>query len=239
MGKSAEEYLEAMYALARDGRVTSTTEISDCLKIAPASVTEMLRKLADMGYVSYSPYRGTTLTEKGLEVAVKMARKHRLLERFLYDILKIRKEMVHKEACEMEHALSDEAEEALCRFLGHPDKCPDDGKLIPPCGLKFASCEECLESHREGRGEVGKRAQNLVAIKDLRERDVSKVTFIRGDHKVLQRLLDMGLTPGTKISVVKVAPLNGPVEISVRGSKLAIGRDIAANVFVEAIKGAA
>lgn len=81
--------------------------------------------------------------------------------------------------------------------------------------------------------EVGKRSQNLVSITDLKEHDMGKVTFVRGDHKALRRLLDMGLTPGTMISVVRVGPLNGPMEVEVRGSKLALGRGIACNVFVE------
>jgi len=236
MGRSAEEYLEALYTLTSKGKIASTTEISEHLKIAPASVTEMLKKLADKGYVKYSPYRGATLTDEGLKIAEKMTRKHRLLERFLYDVLKIGKDMVHKQACEMEHSLSDEAEEALCRFLKHPDRCPDDSKVIPPCSLQFSSCAECLERHREGLGEVGKRRQNLVSVRDLKEHDLGKIALIRGDHKVLQRLLDMGLTPGTRISIVKVAPLNGPIQIAVRGSKLALGHDIVSNVFVEIVK---
>jgi len=61
-----------------------------------------------------------------------MARKHRLLEKFLHDTLKISTEKVHSEACAMEHSLSDEAERALCQNLKAPDKCPDDQKLFPP-----------------------------------------------------------------------------------------------------------
>jgi len=249
-GRSTEEYLEALYTLTRNGKLASTKEISEYLKIAPSSVTEMLKKLADKGYVNYSPYRGITLTDEGFKIAEKMARRHRLLERFLYDILKIRKDLVHRQACEMEHSLSDETEESLCRFLKHPDKCPDDDKVIPPCDLPFSSCEECIQwhrraerhghrqRHRHGKGleEVGRREENLVSISALREHDLGKVAFIRGDHKVLQRLLDMGLTPGTTVGVVRVAPLNGPIEVAVRGSKLALGHDVASNVFVEIAK---
>jgi DtxR family Mn-dependent transcriptional regulator len=193
----------------------------------------MLKKLAESGYVNYSPYHGSTLTAKGVQEAQRITRKHRLLEKFLSDVLHVRNDQVHTQACEMEHALSDEAEESLCRFLKHPDKCPDDGKIIPPCNLPFASCEECIELHNKGLEEVGKRKENLVALSDLKEGQLGKVFFIRGGHNVLQRLLDMGLTPGTRISVVKAAPFEGPVEISVRSSKLALGRGIASKVFVD------
>ena len=239
ISSNVEEYLEALYNLTRNGKVATTTEISERLKIAPASATQMLKKLADGGYVRYSPYRGTTLTDKGLRIAEKMTRKHRLLERFLHDILKIGESMVHKQACEMEHSLSDQAEVALCQFLKHPHRCPDDHMIIPPCDLPFSSCKECLERYADGVDRVERRGENLTSIGDLREHDVGKVAFIRGDRRVLQRLLDMGLTPGTSISVVKVAPLKGPIEVAVRGSKLALGRDIACTVFVETAKSGA
>jgi DtxR family Mn-dependent transcriptional regulator len=234
--KSVEDYLKAVYDLSRNGKPASTTQISRTLKVAPASVTEMLKKLAENGYVNYSPYHGSSLTEKGLEGAQKITRKHRLLERFLSDVLHIKGDQVHKQACEMEHALSDEAEESLCRFLKHPDKCPDDGKIIPPCNLPFASCEECIEMHRRGLEEVGKRQQNLISICDVKAGASAKVSFIRGGHRILQRLLDMGLTPGTSIKVERSAPFKGPIEVCVRGSKLALGRGIAANVFVELVE---
>jgi DtxR family Mn-dependent transcriptional regulator len=231
--KSAEDYLKAVYVLSRNGRAASTSDIARTLKVAPASVTEMLQRLSRKGYVEYSPYHGTRLSDSGLRIAEKITRKHRLLERFLHDVLKLDDTKVHDQACEMEHSLSDDAEESLCRLLKHPDRCPDDGKTIPACDLPFASCEECLLLHKRGLEEIGKRHQDLVSIRDLKGGQFGKVAFIRGEHKVLQRLLDMGLTPGTRISVVKVAPLDGPVELSVRGSKLALGQEIACNVFVE------
>ena len=231
--KSVQDYLRAIGELSNNGNAVSTTEISRYLKIAPASVTEMLKKLAESGYVTYSPYHGSVLTASGIQEAQKITRKHRLLEKFLSDILHIGKADVHTQACEMEHTLSDEAEESLCRFLKHPDKCPDDGKIIPACTLPFSSCEECIQTHKMGLEEVGKRPQTLVSICGLKAGAQGKISFIRGEHRVLQRLLDMGLTPGTSVKVERVAPLKGPVEVCVRGSKVALGQDIAVNVFVE------
>ena len=234
--KSTQDYLKAVYNLSKNGDLVSTTQISHKLDVAPASVTEMLKKLSEEGYVKYSPYHGSTLTEKGFQEAQKITRKHRLLEKFLTDVLNIGKDKVHKQACQMEHALSDEAEESLCRLLNHPDTCSDDGKTIPACDLPFSTCEECIKLHSQGLEEVGKRHENLTPIRELRGGKYGKISFIRGEHKVLQRLLDMGLTPGTRIRVLKAAPMDGPIEVSVRGSKLALGQDIACNVFVEVEK---
>jgi DtxR family Mn-dependent transcriptional regulator len=233
MSTSTEEYLEALYTLTQDKGSASTTDISKRLNIAPASVTEMLKKLADTGYVNYSPYQGATLTPKGFELAAKMARKHRLLERFLHDVLHIGNDKVHQEACAMEHGLSDETERALCQTLKAPDVCPDDNKIIPACNLGFSSCRECQKWGGKNLDEVGKRKTNVVAISSLKEDQEGIVAFIRGDNRALRRLLDLGLTPGTKISISRIAPLKGPVEIRVRGSKLALGDEVACNVFVE------
>ncbi len=231
--KSTQDYLKAIYGISKNKDIVSTTEISHRLDITPASVTEMLKKLAEEGYVKYSPYHGSTLTEKGLKEAKKVTRKHRLLETFLSDVLHIGKDKVHVQACKMEHSLSDEAEESLCRFLKHPDTCSDDGKTIPACDLPFSTCEECIKLHNQGLEEVGKRKENLLALSELKVGQSGKIQFIRGGHSVLQRLLDMGLTPSTKITLLKAAPFEGPIEIAVRGSKLAIGRGIAAKVFVD------
>ncbi len=147
--KSVQDYLRAIAALSKNGNSVGTTEIANYFKIAPASVTEMVKKLAEKGYIDYSPYHGSTLTKKGLQEAQKITRKHRLLERFLADVLRISDDKVHTQACQMEHDLSDEAEESLCRFLKHPDKCPDDNKDIPACNLPFSSCEECIANTQE------------------------------------------------------------------------------------------
>jgi len=233
MSISTEEYLEALYNLTQGNKTAGTSEISKRLKIAPASVTEMLKKLAEDGLVNYSPYQGVTLTEKGMKIAAKMTRKHRLLERFLHDILKIGKERVHDEACEMEHALSDETERALCLTLKSPGKCPDDKNVIPACELDFTTCDECRKWNGDDVEKIGKRNTSVVSISALKENQKGTIAFIRGDKKVLRRLLDLGLTPGTKVSITRVAPMKGPVELSVRGSKLALGDEIACNVFVE------
>jgi DtxR family Mn-dependent transcriptional regulator len=233
MHNSTEEYLEAIYNLTRNGKTATTTDISRRLKVSPSSVTEMFKKLAEEQYIDYSPYQGVALTSKGLAVGEKMVRKHRLLERFLHDALKIGKDKVHEEACAMEHTLSDEAERALCLALKYPDRCPDDGKAIPPCNLDFASCQECMEWNKGNFEELQKRKREVISLLELNTNQEATIAFIRGGKNMLQRLCDMGLTPGTRIMVTRVAPLKGPVEVTVRGTKLALGHRIAGNIFVE------
>jgi DtxR family transcriptional regulator, Mn-dependent transcriptional regulator len=231
--RSVEDYLKAIYDLSQNEQPVSTTEISRTLKVAPASVTEMVRKLDEKGYITHSPYHGTRLTSNGRRIAENIVRKHRLLERFLHDVLKVDKMNVHDQACGMEHSLSDDAAEALCRFLRHPDRCPDNGKVIPPCDLQIGSCVECLERHNKGLEESGKNDQNRVSIGKLEQGQFGKISLIRGGYNLLQRLLDMGLKPGTKICAVRVTPPSGPVELLVESSKVVLGKGIASKVFVD------
>jgi len=231
--RSVEDYLKAIYDLSQTEQPVSTTDISRTLKVAPASVTEMLKKLAEKSYITHSPYHGTRLTTNGKRTAENIVRKHRLLERFLHDVLKVDKTQVHDQACGMEHSLSDEAAESLCRFLRHPDRCPDNGKIIPPCNLEIGSCAECLELHDKGLEENGKKSQNRVSIGNLEQGQCGKISLIRGGYNVLHRLRDMGLKPGTKICAVRVTQPNGPVEVSVGTSKIVLGKGIASKVFVD------
>ena len=231
--KSVEDYLKALFVISQSGKPVSTTEIAEHFRIAPASVTEMLKKLSQNGYIEYLPYHGAFLTAKGFRVAEKITRKHRLLERFLNDVLKLKKDRIHVQACELEHSLSDEAEESLCRLLDHPDNCPDDSQTIPACDLPFETCEECVELHKQNLEETGKRQLVPVPINRLRNGESGKIAFIRAGNKALKRLSDMGLTPGTEITVVKSAPFHGPVEILVRGSRLAVGRGMTETIFIE------
>jgi DtxR family Mn-dependent transcriptional regulator len=231
--RSVEDYLKAIYDLSQNGKPVSTTDISRTLKVAPASVTEMLKKLDETGYIAHSLYHGTRLTSTGRRIAEKIIRKHRLLERFLHDVLKIDKVSVHEQACGMEHSLSDDAAEALCRFLKHPERCPDNGKIIPPCDLQIGSCVDCLESHSKGLEEHGKNDQNRVPIESLKQGQCGKISLIRGGYNALRRLSDMGLKPGTRICAIRVVPPSGPVEVSAGNAKLIIGKGIASKVFVD------
>jgi DtxR family Mn-dependent transcriptional regulator len=127
-----EQYLKIIFKLTEDGGSAKTTDIASAMDIAPASVTEMLHKLADHGFIKHTAYKGAVLTPKGRRIAKKIARKHRLLERFLSDIVGVKGASGHEQACKMEHALSDEAEHNLCKILNHPEECPH-GRKIPKC----------------------------------------------------------------------------------------------------------
>ena len=224
--ESLDEYLEAIYSFNEKGKLAKNQELSEKLKVSPPSVTQMVKRLADEGLVEYKPYKGAVLTGKGMALAQKVVRKHRLLERFLHDTLGIPQEKIHNEACKMEHGMSDETMAALCSALDNPATCPDN-QPIPPCSLDVENCDQCSVA----RANI-EQAPLTTQLSSLKPGESARVAFIRGGRNMTQRIIDMGLTPGTKIKMLHAAPFRGPVEVEVRGTSLALGRRLAGQVFV-------
>ena len=218
-----------MLDLSDGGKPVKTNALAERLKVAPASVTEALQRLGRDGLVEYEPYKGARLTDRGKEAASRVKRKHRLLEVFLTRVLGMGRKTAHVEACKMEHALSDKAEAALCRSLHGPQNCPD-GEPIPPCDVDVASCAACIAAKRPAVKRDGRAAVPLTTIMPGK---AARVVFVRGGRFVVKRLCDLGLTPGTPVSLLRSAPMNGPVEVRLRGCSLALGRGIAEKIFVE------
>ena len=196
ISENIEEYLEVLYRYGSNGEQVSTTQLSRDLGIAPGSVTQMLKKLENLGYITYTPYKGATLTDEGMKIAQKITRKHRILEKFLLDILKVKEENIHDQACEMEHTLSDEAERALCTMLHHPDLCPDEN-VIPACDFDFGSCQECFS--QKDFDQVINRKFNLLSISELTSNAEGIISFIRGNNELLDDIADVGIKVGQNL----------------------------------------
>jgi DtxR family Mn-dependent transcriptional regulator len=205
-----EQYLKIMYKLTENGGLAKTTDIAAEMGIAPASVTEMLHKLAEQGFVKHTPYRGATLTGRGRRIATKIARKHRLLERFLSDMVGVRGRSGHEQACRMEHALTDEAEHNLCKILDRPQECPH-GRRIPKCDLRI-SCERC-------RG-------GDMSLCEVAEGDSAVLSHLAcDDSNEINEMLAMGFVPGCRVTVEKRVPMGGPIIVNLKGTKVAIARE--------------
>ena len=230
ISENIEEYLEVLYRNGSNGEQVSTTQLSKELGIAPGSVTQMLKKLENLGYIEYTPYKGATLTDEGMQIAQKITRKHRILEKFLIEVLKIKEENVHEQACKMEHSLSDEAERALCTMLNNPDVCPDDN-IIPACNFDFDSCHQCYS--QKDFDQVINRKFNLLSISELTSNTEGVVSFIRGSNELLDDIADTGIKVGSQL---KYEYNNNRVSnhylITVDDKELNIPIEMANNIFI-------
>jgi len=137
--RSVEDYLKVIYRLSPGGRTAGTNAIAQALELSPASVSGMIKRLSEQGLLEHAPYRGVQLTAEGLRQALRMVRRHRLLESYLVAFLGYSWDTVHDEAERLEHAVSDELIERMAGALGNPgfdphgDPIPDaDGIVAEP-----------------------------------------------------------------------------------------------------------
>jgi DtxR family transcriptional regulator, Mn-dependent transcriptional regulator len=211
--ESVEEYLEAVYRLEREGPGVTTSGLASSLGVAPASVSGMLKKLSKDGFLEHVSRGEVTLTRKGLEVAVRVLRRHRLAERLLTDVLGMPWDQVHDEACMLEHAISDRVEEHLMVLLKNPTTCPH-GQPIPPADLS----EPVNDGKPLAQVPEGIRATVCSVTEELPE--------------MLRYLGHIGVRPGVELNVVSKAPLGGPVTIEVDGTRHAISLELAGMIEV-------
>jgi len=209
-----EEYLETILYLTRGGARAKTRDIALAMDIKPPSVTEMLLKLRKQGYIDYVPYEGASLTGEGRTKAVEMERKHQLLETFLVGTLGVDTATAHDEACELEHSISNNTVERICSFLGHPRYCPDD--------------------HLITRGQCCESANPTTPLQNLNEGDEGIIRVITLDNNTRDYLLSLGFMPDVPVLVKKKLPSNSLL-VRIKGSEIAIGRDIACKILVSKI----
>ena len=231
ISENIEEYLEVLYKFGSKDSPVSTTTLSRELGIAPGSVTQMLKKLEDIGYIDYVPYKGASLTDEGSKIAQKITRKHRILERFLKDVLKIKDENLHAQACEMEHSLSDEAERAICHMLEHPDTCPDD-HLIPACDFDFANCDDCVNNQSDIE-DIGVREFNLLSISELNANTEGTISFIRGNTDLLDEISNEGIMVGQHLKYeYNENRVGNHYLVSIDDNEFNIPSEMANNIFI-------
>ena len=215
-----EDYLKAIYDLERVGEPASTNDIALRLAISPASVSGMVRRLAEHGLITHEPYRGVRLTIEGRRAALRTLRRHRILECYLTEVLGYPWDRVHEEAERLEHAASEELIERMAASLGDPVQDPH-GAPIPT---------------REGTVEEAtlRTLAEVAAGERLRVRRVED-----DDAERLRYLAELGIRPGALMRILDKAPFDGPITLWVDdaggGATRAIGVGLAQQVFVDTV----
>ena len=213
---SVGDYLKAIWEVGGSG-AASTTDVADRLSVASASVTNMFARLQEMGLAKYERYRGASLTDRGREEALRLVRRHRLLETFLLEHLGYSWQEVHEEAERLEHAVSDGFTERLAAFLGHPDQDPH-GAPIPAADGTLAA----EESFPLDEVPVG----DCVRISRVKHEDAAVLSFL-GERE---------LVPGRLVEVKEVRALDGVVTVEDEDGVLhSLGRPLVDLIFVRGV----
>lgn len=207
---NTEEYLEWIYRLSKEQEEVTATDLARSLKVSPASVTGMLKRLAERNLIHYQPYKSITLTEEGRQVGAKIIRRHGLLERLVCDVLGLPWHRADEAVRQIEHYITDEVEERLARFLGHPTTCPHG----QPIDWEHADA-----------------ATRLSQLKPGQTATVSRI----GDEtpEFLEYVQQLGLLPGVRIHVVGRAPFDGPLIVRVGEREHALGDGVVHNIWVD------
>ncbi len=210
-----EEYLAEIYRLGGREAAVPLSLLAGQMRYSAASVNEMIRRMEERDLVRYAPYQGVLLTDEGICLALGMLRRHRLWERFLTDLLHLSWDVVHEQACKLEHAASDEVTERLAELLNYPDRCPH-GRPVPP--------PDC-------RSVEHAQAVSLTSLPPGRS---GQVAFIAREEPDLLRYVEsLGLCLDVSVTVRQVAPFDGLLTLDVQGAGTqVIGPNIAALVFV-------
>lgn len=209
MSASIEEYLEWIYRLSKEQDEVTTTDVARSVKVSPASVTGMLKRLAERGLIVHEKYHGITLTEQGRQVALTTIRRHGLLECLLVDVLGLPWHAVDEIAGKMEHHITPEVEERLQHVLGHPRTCPHGQPInwVEP--------------------------ETNVRLGTLQPGDVAEVARI-GDEspEFLEYVWELGMKPGARLEVVRRAPFNGPLIVRVGEGEHPLGDEFCSKIWV-------
>lgn len=212
LSQAVEDYLKAIYKLQGTGSA-STTNIARTLNVSSASVTNMVKRLAELRLVEYQSYRGVTLTEAGEKIALEIIRHHRLLELYLKEVLGYGWDKLHEEAEHLEHHISEEFEAKIEEMLGYPTHDPH-GDPIPTREGEVAATPD----------------QPLADIEARTEVIVHRVSDF--DPDLLHYLESLGLMPRARVLVLEKAPFHGPITLNVQGQQHVIGHEVAEQVFV-------
>src|SRR5689334_4752368 len=198
--RAVQDYLKAIHSLGGAEEVVSPMELAERLEVRAASVTGMLKRLAEGGWVEYEPGRGARLTARGTTEARRVIRRHRLMELFLTRVLGLDWSEVDAEAEALEHAISPRLEQAIAAHLGDPLEDPH-GHPIPT---------------REG----GLARRNLLPLHSFAAGQRLLIREVQDDHpERLRRWSELGLVPGSIITLIRHQPLDGTFEVQV-GDKM-------------------
>ena len=210
---SVQDYVKAIYELEVAQKRPGTKALADLLGVQMASVTVMVKNLAEEGFLKHVPYRGVRLRPKGRNLALRTLRRHRLIELFLVQTLGLGWDEVHADAEQMEHAVSDALIERIDEYLGHPQFDPH-GAAIPGVDGKVV-------------------ARRSVSIAQLKAGDDGTVIEVEDkDPDFLRFVSSLGIKIGSTVEVIGNEPYGGPVTLRLGKRNIVMGTEAAARVRI-------
>ncbi len=215
ISKVERETLKAIYRLTGPDRVATaahTGDLAESLEVSLGTATATVKRLADRGLVDHRPYRDVELTAKGRQAAVAAIRRHRIVERFLADLLGYKWNEADRFATTFEHELPQDVEDRLFVALHRPTTCPHGFPIPEPEVVDIPA---------------------MAVLYDLEPGDIATVAVPGSTSAGLVEFLDtLGVRPGVVVQVVAKQPFDGPLTLKVDGHERAIGEKVARQIYV-------
>ncbi|CAG0982565.1 Iron-dependent repressor IdeR [Anaerolineales bacterium] len=213
---SIQNYLKHIYELTEGGENAGTNALSERLNVKPASVTNMVQKLASTqpALVAYQKHQGVTLTKEGRKAALEVIRHHRLLEAWLVQTLGYSWDEVHEEAERLEHVISEDFERRIAAAMGHPLRDPH-GELIPTADLVMP-------------------LEDSTPLSALRPKQKARIQRVKNaDAELLRHLDSLGLLPGEQIVIIDYSSFDHNLTVKAGANVSVLGLNITSKIFVE------
>lgn len=212
--KSVQDFLKAVYSLQQGAERVSTNALAEGLAVQAPSITDMAQRLVSAGLIDYERYKGVRLTLLGETIALKVIRRHRLIELYLVRELNYALKEVHEEAESLEHAVSDRFVEALANKLGDP--------AVDPHGDPIPSADGTISERK------------LSPLNEWPLNTPACVSRIKAENPAMvEHLMERGFNLNTAVTIVSRDPFEGPLTVHLNDQERIIGYHAAACVLVE------
>ncbi|MGM0603158.1 MAG: DtxR family transcriptional regulator [Bacillota bacterium] len=224
LSKSLEDYLEVIFHLSNKNGSARITDIASNMEVAASSVNEMIGKLSVKGLVKQKKYGPVLLTENGAVYAKKIDCIHKIIFEFLHELLGVEKKTADHDACLIEHNVSYQTVKKLNQYLIKQNIINEDNNCL----------SDFFVNNNEGVKNMGADTKNL----NLNQLDIAaeaEIIKINAKGKLKRKLMDMGITRGTKLTVKGKAPMGDPIEVKIRGYSLSLRQDEAAEILVKEV----
>jgi DtxR family Mn-dependent transcriptional regulator len=211
-----EDYLKQIYKLQTTDRRVTTSSLAGRLSIAPASVTDMIKKLSEQGLLRHTPYHGVELTEKGRKHALRIVRRHRLWEALLVELLGFPWDEIDREAERLEHSTSEELERKIDEVLGYP--------TIDPHGDPIPTEDGKLEE------------TSFTSLAEMQPGQPCRITRVSDTSpEILKYATKLGLSLKKKIVIKERVKFDGSLLVGIGSRECYVSQKLAYNIFVEAV----
>lgn len=229
-----EDYLESIWIIALEKKVTRVKDIAKYLGVKTPSVVNAIKVLSEKQLVRQEPYGYVELTQKGILMAKEIYERHKTLYKFFHEILGVDTKVAKKDACEIEHHIHRKTLNYILQFIKFVETCPEGEPLWLSSFHYYVKHGEKPE-HCEQSENILKGAKRMKNLNELKVGEKCKVGRVIADSRIKRKLLDMGIVPGVEIYIEKVAPLGDPVDVLVKGYHLSLRREEAKAIAVEVV----